>query len=190
MEGETESDALDRIVKEALNLYKINGAGGAPSVWALARDAPIFIMSLCEGKDLTQIHYSKNFSEKKLSQIFLSIGISLSELHAAGCVHNDIKRNNVVIGKNPDKTFKAQIIDLGISTMGGCKPLMLCDEAAAPELDFDRQPLPESDVYSFGLMMFKMLLVRPLTISMLIPSESPVSTSRRSNCCSPTRTST
>ena len=112
MEGETESDALDRIVREALNLYKVNGAGGAPRLWALARDAPIFIMSLCEGKDLTHIHYSKNFSEKKLSQIFLSIGISLSELHAAGCVHNDIKRNNLVIGKNPDKTFKAHIIDL------------------------------------------------------------------------------
>ena len=42
--------------------------------------------------------------------------------------------------------------------MGGRKPIMLSAGAAAPELDFRREALPESDVYSFGIMMSKMLV--------------------------------
>lgn len=174
--GETESDIMDRVVKEALTLHEINGAGGAPRVWALAQDAPVIIMSLCKGKELDSITFNKDSSIPKLAELLHTVGISLSSLHAVGCMHNDLKPDNIMMDKTKDGKLKISIIDFGAATLGDRRPQELSTAAAekgepspkdladykkydwyAPELYFKREALPASDVFSFGKLMDKML---------------------------------
>jgi predicted Ser/Thr protein kinase len=94
-------------------------------------------------------------SYERVSEIGLQLVDLLSVFHDAGVVHADIKPSNVVIG--PDGT--PHLIDLGAA--------FLVDEKqdkqfrgsfgyASPEQLQGKHPIPSSDIYSLGVLLYQL----------------------------------
>ena len=90
-----------------------------------------------------------------------------------GSVHNDIKGNNILIAKANFGEWQSKIIDFKkaceintskikeIPVSERARPKFICHKHIDPALhDGQYAPGPASDVYSFGYMAIKILLLK------------------------------
>jgi formylglycine-generating enzyme required for sulfatase activity/serine/threonine protein kinase len=94
-------------------------------------------------------------------EVAIGIAKGLAAIHAQGIVHRDLKPNNVLMDRKDD-IWVPKITDFGLARSS--RSVSLGDFAtsgyAAPEqLDLlSEQPLgPESDLFSFGMMLYELL---------------------------------
>jgi len=86
-------------------------------------------------------------------------------VHAAGLVHGDVKAANVL----REHGGRIVLTDFGSGTDAGAEAATFCSPASvAPEVLNGAPPRPESDIYSLGVVLFK--LVSGL---LPVPGESP-----------------
>jgi eukaryotic-like serine/threonine-protein kinase len=92
----------------------------------------------------------------QLRSCFAQLALGLSELHAAGCLHRDVKPSNALV----DATGKVVLLDFGLAVhqhaavataIAGTAPYM------APELGLRQAPTEASDWYAFGVMLYETL---------------------------------
>lgn len=163
--------SMEIFIKEAMILYRLEGAGGAPRLLALARDTPFYIMSLCEGCEFHEVRTPATVSNptKWWMSLYLSMAKNLSELHANGCVHRDLKENNVIVSPSVGQECpKIHFIDYGLASLNSDKlqppsdtlnlpPAHLCFYDAftwiAPEYHYNKISSTAVDVYSLGRMI-------------------------------------
>lgn len=113
---------------------------------------PGIVMEYIDGCTLTEF-LTQNPSKRLRQRLFEQLLDAVAYLHKKGIVHNDLKPDNILIGR-VDNTLK--IIDFGLSDNDayflykglGCTP-----QYASPELKANKQTDCRSDIYSLGLIM-------------------------------------
>lgn len=113
---------------------------------------PGIVMEYIDGCTLTEF-LTQNPSKRLRQRLVEQLLDAVAYLHKKGIVHNDLKPDNILIGR-VDNTLK--IIDFGLSDNDadflykglGCTP-----QYASPELKANKQTDCRSDIYSLGLLM-------------------------------------
>ena len=146
-----------RVLDEARN----TAALGDPAVVTVfsvldEADPPAIVMEFVEGFPIDRFAAQLNFEQK--ARLLREVARGLSVAHARGLVHRDLKPENIIVG--PD--LRPRILDFGLA--------LSLEEAGRQGRGFEGTPVyaspeqalgkplgPESDVFSFGSLMFKVL---------------------------------
>ena len=159
---------LRRFQREAQTLAKLQHKN-IVRLYGLERDGTLvfMLMELVEGYSLKEEIFRANgpLSGQRIEQIMQPVCAALHYAHQMGVVHCDIKPANILV----DRSGKVYLTDFGIArgldtataTMVGIgTPAYM-----APELIRGEDPLPQTDIYALGILLFEMLTggERPFT---------------------------
>ena len=130
-----------------------------------------FVMKYLSGLTLKQqVHKKVMLSEQDIRKVAVRIADALGYMHDQGCIHRDIKANNIMF----DGTGHPILMDFGIAKMSGTELLTTQGEILgtatymAPE-QWSGQIDHRSDIYSFGCVLYEMATGHPPFISDQIP---------------------
>ena len=162
----------DHIVEEHKIMTLLRKSGGHPNVLTNSRiyknrlqvnfsksvkgniDLNYLVLNYLGSKDLLKFLQSRKIISPELCRdIFSQLADGLTYIHKHKIVHGDIKPNNIVMVENEDK-IRPVIIDFdtipGIeSSITGCRYYI------PPEVWEEGKYLPQGDLYSLGVIMFK-----------------------------------
>ncbi|MGI8422417.1 MAG: serine/threonine-protein kinase [Gaiellaceae bacterium] len=137
--------------------------------YGVAGDRPYIVLEYLPGGSLEErLAGGHPLPDEETRRIAGDIAAGLAAAHAGGLVHRDLKPANVLF----DAEGRAKIADFGIARMGEGGTLTeagtLLGTAAyiSPEQAAGQPATPASDVYSLGVILFRMLTGR-------LPFESP-----------------
>lgn len=124
------------------------------------------VMELVNGHTLEQYLERKSILPEKLAlQVVGHLCSALAVAHAAGILHRDIKPSNVLI----DPEGRLKLSDLGLArdlqapSMTGPDGILGTPLYIAPEaIERLREPDQRADLYSVGVMLYRMLFGRPV----------------------------
>ena len=128
----------------------------------LDQQPPFFVMELVEG--LPADRALQNASPKRIARVFEQILATLAQAHAGGVVHCDLKPGNILV-REDDSTV---LMDFGLAAMSspgvpGKSSIGLPSGTPgyiAPEVLQGRERGPGSDIYSLGVLLFRVLTGR------------------------------
>ena len=137
---------------------------------------PFMVLEYLPGGTLEeQIAPGEPYLDDKAEQLARELASGLAHAHARGLVHRDLKPANVLF----DEEGRAKIADFGIARLGGARTLTetgtLLGTAAylSPEQAQAQPATPASDVYAFGVILYRLLTGR-----LPFEAESPVELAR------------
>lgn len=118
------------------------------------------VMEFVSGKTLKQVIRSRGpLVNEEAIDIMKQLCSAVSEAHARGIIHRDIKPQNVIV--KADGSVK--ILDFGIATAKGSMQLTQANNVMgsvhylAPELARGEAATPQSDIYALGIVLYEML---------------------------------
>ena len=135
--------------------------------WELTDTLVFMLLDYIDGRALREdiFRAKKPFSEKKALALLDPVCKALHYAHGRGKVHCDIKPGNILINKKGEVFLTdfgiARSMDTATSTMVGIgTPAYM-----QPELVQRKDPTPQSDIYSLGIVLYEMLTggERPFT---------------------------
>ncbi|WP_271190392.1 serine/threonine-protein kinase, partial [Dactylosporangium matsuzakiense] len=119
---------------------------------------PYVVMELVPGLTLERPAGSP-LPPQRVFRIGAEVAAGLAAAHAIGLVHRDVKPANVLLGPTG-----AKVVDFGISAPAGAgesgDELLGTPEYLAPERLTDDPVTPASDVYSLGVVLYRLLTGR------------------------------
>ena len=128
----------------------------------LDQQPPFFVMALVEG--LPADIALQNASPERIARVFGGILATLAQAHAGGVIHCDLKPGNILV-REDDSTVLMDFGLAAISTPGVHGKSSSGVPAGtpgyiAPEVLQGRERGPGSDIYSLGVLLFKILTGR------------------------------
>ena len=126
------------------------------------------VLDACTGGELfdrivAMAEEGKNYSEHDASELTLTMCKALQDLHANGILHRDLKPENLLFAsKAPDAPIK--IMDFGLAMLDGDDvhhSIVGTPGYVAPEVLIERRYGPECDVFSFGVVVYILLVGYP-----------------------------
>ncbi|HUS68223.1 MAG TPA: protein kinase [Kofleriaceae bacterium] len=165
-----DADALRRFVGEAAAAAAISHPGVIKTLHVdVSKDGRVYqIMELVDGPTLEQRMARGGMTEGECARVAAAIADALAAAHAEGVVHRDIKPTNVILCPSPPGI---RVLDFGLSKMLAADPNGDLQTAAhqvlgtpaymSPEQVDDAATVgPASDVYSLGVVLYKMVAGR------------------------------
>ncbi|MEV6911574.1 protein kinase [Amycolatopsis sp. NPDC051071] len=159
LEAHDAEDARQRTMREGRIAARLHHPN-AISVFDVVTDdngQPCLIMEYLNSTSLAQVLQEEGtLPPTEVARIGAQVAAALSEAHAVGIVHRDIKPGNILLA--PNGTVK--ITDFGISRAKDdvtvTKTGMIAGTPAylAPEVAIGGDPGPESDVFSLGSTLY------------------------------------
>src|SRR5438067_10257216 len=163
-------DAVARFNREASNASRITH----PNVCAIydfgeTPDGIIYLaMEFIEGEPLTDLLERESaLSVPRAVHIFLQAAEALQAAHDLGIVHRDLKPDNIMLARRKDGADVVKVVDFGIAkAVGGDQAgqkvtktglVVGTPEFMSPEQLSGDALDGRSDLYSLGLVLFKML---------------------------------
>jgi serine/threonine-protein kinase len=160
--------AIGRFHREAENASQIThpNVAGVYDFGETADGLVYLAMEFVEGEPLTAVlDREKILNHIRASDIVSQTADALAAAHALGILHRDLKPDNVMIGRTRARTDLVKLLDFGIArVMGretqhftstglivGTPEWMSPEQIAGDKLD------ARSDIYTLGLMAFRML---------------------------------
>jgi len=164
--------AMARFAREARTIARLNHPN-IVSIYVVhlpqdPDDVPYLVMEFVEGRNLEE-HIYEQRGRIKIGD-FLSIMLQtcdgLQAAHEANVIHRDIKPANLVISPT---TNTVKIMDFGIAriqssldTTATSTLIMGTPAFMSPEQVRGEKPVPSSDLYSLGAMLYVFCAQRPL----------------------------
>ncbi|MEV7551067.1 protein kinase [Amycolatopsis sp. NPDC089917] len=159
LEAQGAEDARQRTMREGRIAARLHHPN-AISVFDVVTDdngQPCLIMEYLNSTSLAQVlQEERTLPPTEVARIGAQVAAALTEAHAVGIVHRDIKPGNILLA--PNGTVK--ITDFGISRAKDdvtvTKTGMIAGTPAylAPEVAIGGDPGPESDVFSLGSTLY------------------------------------
>ena len=120
---------------------------------------PFIVMELVEGGNLKErIQRAAPLADSEIRSLGAALAATLEYAHRRGIVHRDVKPQNVLLGDDG----RPRLTDFGIAQAMASKGLtrtgavMGSVHYLAPELVRGRAALPQSDLYSLGVILYEM----------------------------------
>src|SRR5881628_481076 len=165
-------DAVARFNREAANASRITH----PNVCAIydfgeTTDGTIYLaMEFIEGEPLTDLLQREGaLAPLRAAHIFVQVADALQAAHDLGIVHRDLKPDNIMLTRARDGADVVKVVDFGIAKAVGKDDsqkvtktglVMGTPEFMSPEQLSGDKLDGRSDIYSLGLVFFKMLTGR------------------------------
>jgi serine/threonine-protein kinase len=138
-------------------LFDVGDVGDAGVV--AEHGTPYIVMELVEGGNLKdRIRRAAPLSESEIRSMGATLAMTLDYAHHKGLVHRDVKPQNVLLGEDG----RPRLTDFGIaqalasSGLTRTGAVMGSVHYIAPELVRGGKAVPQSDVYSLGVVLFEM----------------------------------
>lgn len=162
-----ELDETERFIREAAIAAKLEHPNIVP-VYELDvddRGTAYLCMRKIHGESLRAAIEKHKSGEQKLNLeeivlIFLKLCDALSYAHHAGCIHQDIKPDNIMIGKYGE----VFLIDWGASSYSS-EEMSLTLAYMSPAQSVGDEPSGQDDIYCLGGTMFHLLFKRLPTVA-------------------------
>ncbi|MCA9490409.1 MAG: serine/threonine protein kinase [Myxococcales bacterium] len=125
-------------------------------------DRPALLLEWLEGSSLAEVLSQAWWSTDRVDAIALPLLAAVRALHDVGLVHRDIKAHNVIVSGSPTETLHPVLIDLGFArgeafSRHTCSDDMVGSEDwAAPEQLRGAEPHPTADVWSLGVLLYRL----------------------------------
>jgi serine/threonine-protein kinase len=160
---------VQRFVREAALLARIDSPHVA-RVFAAGGDdgeIPYIAMERLDGRTLASLLRDRDaLRPDELRAMVGDVGAALQALHGAGIVHRDLKPQNVMLVGGGGPRWK--LLDLGVAKLLGAGSgntsqhiVLGTPSYMSPEQAIGRDIDPRSDLYSFGLLIYRALAGRP-----------------------------
>jgi CheY-like chemotaxis protein len=175
MAGNDTPDALERFRQEGIAASRIRHPNAVEILdnGISATGIAYLVMELMQGRTLdAELKQRGALSVERTAEILIPVCEALADVHAEGIVHRDISPSNIYLhqGKRGEVV---KLLDFGLSKMlgGGCDSTLpavtitgsLAGTPAymAPERFTGNECDGRSDVYSLGVIMYRMLAGKP-----------------------------
>ena len=178
----TNEGLVNRFIDEARAASSL-GHPGLVEVYdfgVLADGRRYSVMEFLEGHDLENaLRVEGPMAEGRVAAIGLQVASALAAAHAKGIVHRDLKPANVFLARNEVGAEVVKVLDFGIAKLlAGTSDartkaghIVGTPEYMAPEQAQARSNIDHrADVYSFGCMIYELLVGRPPHTGDNIPS--------------------
>jgi DNA-binding response OmpR family regulator len=121
-------------------------------------DIPYLVTELLEGRTLAEeLEERRVLTLDRCAQVLVPVCDVLAEAHAAGLVHHDVRPANVFLHAAADGEV-VKVLDFGLATLGVARGADDADAVyLAPERREGRPYDARADVYSLGVMVYRML---------------------------------
>ena len=162
-DGVSCAEAIDRFLAERRllagfdhpNIARILDAGDASS------GVPYYVMEFIEGEPLDAYCNRKNLTPEDRIRLFQHLCSAVHFLHEKQVLHRDLKPSNILVTE--EGTVK--LLDFGIAKFLGLGAIDLTTDGsspltpmyASPEQLAGRPVGPSADVYSLGLILYRLL---------------------------------
>ena len=153
-----DAGSRERFAREAALLERLEHPSIARVLDAGVEPLPFMAMELLGGETLDQRLARGRMTVDDALECTAAIADALAYAHAHGVVHRDVKPSNVHLDGR-----RVVLSDFGIAFVPGetrvtrTGALMGTAAYISPELVREQEPVPASDVYSLGVVLFEML---------------------------------
>lgn len=167
----TERESREALAREADALARIADPHACVGYGIAEYDhLPCLVMERLRGRDLKQHLASRTLSIAEVVRLAIQMADGLNAIHRAGLVHNDIKPANVFVTATGPR-----FLDFGLATrVASTAPtaqrrpwrdsVFGTADYIAPERILRRPVTPQSDLFSYGAVVYEMLTgVKPFT---------------------------
>jgi len=145
---------------------------------------PVLIMEYAEYGTLATLQEDITIDSELARVLLLDVALGLKTLHECNIIHGDVKSENVLICRHAKRKYIAKVADFGLSVinpdtkrkghilLGGTIPWN------APECgnSLSVEGLKQTDVYSFGLMSWRVLVNNPSPFQLIPPAALDLTT--------------
>ncbi|KAG7163250.1 tyrosine-protein kinase Yes-like [Homarus americanus] len=161
------SHAVRSFWQETEALLRLDGAGGAPRVTGFCNDPPAILQEfkgLVTLEDILNQLHDERETRYNLIEVGLRIGEQLEDFHRSGLIHNDLKRDNILVHGSPSNP-QVSIIDVGLACYSHENIRCNSDPNKfpwmAPEVCLGQESTRASDTYSYGVLLSKLAVKAP-----------------------------
>jgi eukaryotic-like serine/threonine-protein kinase len=156
----TDPEFLERFRREARAAARLSHPNIVPIYDVGEHDGiPYIVMELVEGDNLKErIRQAAPLSDAEIRAVGATLASTLDYAHRKGLIHRDVKPQNVLLGEDG----RPRLTDFGIAQAMASSGLtrtgavMGSVHYIAPELVRGRTALPQSDIYSLGVVLYEM----------------------------------
>ncbi len=128
-------------------------------------ELPFLVMEVLEGRALAA-GIAHGLSYERAISIALDVASALAYAHSLGIVHRDLKPANIFLQRLPDRTEVVRVLDFGLAKfLDGREDntlatgmIMGTPAYMAPEQASGERVDARADVYSFGLVIYEMVM--------------------------------
>ena len=143
---------------------------------------PVLLMEYADYATFDVFQEDVNIPDSTTRLLLLDIAVGLRELHRCNVIHGDLKSENVLICKHPTRQYIVKLSDFGFAVINpaldqdhqlpGCTWLW-----RAPESSYrlSVEGLKGTDIYSFGLTVWRTVVNCQNPFELYVPSHSTAS---------------
>lgn len=143
------------------------------------RTVAFLTMELLAGETLSERLARGRLTEEEALPLATQIAAALDAAHAAGVVHRDLKSSNVMLVPTAEGSVRGVVTDFGLARLAESPDHSLSRDVEllgsppymAPEQVQGGEITPQTDVYSFGIVLYE-----AMTGELPFVSESPMTT--------------
>ncbi|MFD9371007.1 serine/threonine-protein kinase [Streptomyces sp. NPDC060020] len=147
-----------RLEREAWAAARVSHRGVVTVYDVASEDGrPWIVMELVRGLSLADVLEAEGpMTPQRAAHIGEQVLAALRSAHDAGVLHRDVKPGNVLIANDG----RVVLSDFGIASLEGSSAITMTGEVVgspeflAPERALGREPGPESDLWSLGVMLY------------------------------------
>lgn len=165
------TDALTRFSRELEAISRLDHRNVVRPLTRGALDdgRPFLVLEYVEGANLRDLIAERGMLRpEEMLEILEPICEALTQAHAAGLVHRDVKPSNVIIGRDargPRPVLLdfglVKLLDQDLPSLTSSRNMLGTPVAMAPEQLRGLSVDPRTDIYALGLLVFTMLTGQP-----------------------------
>lgn len=129
---------------------------------------PVFglfmVMELLEGQTIhNKLRHDGRLAPKVACDVMWQIAEALRYIHGRAIIHGDVKSENILLMRTPDRRRVVKLLDFGLARAGiretkTAKQVEGTPEYLAPERIRGAPASPSSDIYALGILFYELLV--------------------------------